>query len=61
MITHFVALGMGLAVVNGCVPVPRGLIAKPVTDLPSVTYHVVHQPSATDDPRVTALLEHFPW
>ncbi|GAB2605286.1 LysR family transcriptional regulator [Paractinoplanes abujensis] len=61
LITHFVTLGVGLAIVNGCVPVPRGLTAKPVTDLPSVTYHVVHRPEATDDPRVTALLDAFPW
>jgi DNA-binding transcriptional LysR family regulator len=56
LITHFVSLGVGLAVVNGCVPAPPGLVAKPVTDLPSVTYHVVHQPSAAHDPRVAALL-----
>ncbi|MBM2614400.1 LysR family transcriptional regulator [Actinoplanes sp. LDG1-06] len=61
LITHFVTLGVGLAIVNGCVPAPRGLVAKPVTDLPSVTYHVVHQPSATDDARVATLLERFPW
>ena len=56
LITHFVTLGVGLAIVNGCVPAPAGLVTKPVTDLPSVTYHVVHQPSATHDPRVAALL-----
>ncbi|MBL7259668.1 LysR family transcriptional regulator [Paractinoplanes lichenicola] len=61
LITHFVTLGVGLAIVNGCVPVPRGFTAKPVTDLPSVTYHVVHQPEAVNDPRVATLLSHFPW
>ncbi|MBU2670409.1 LysR family transcriptional regulator [Actinoplanes bogorensis] len=61
LITHFAALGVGLAIVNGCVPVPRGLVAKPVTDLPTVTYHVVHEPSAPNDPRVAALLDRFPW
>jgi hypothetical protein len=57
LITHFVALGVGLAVVNGCVPAPAGLVARPVIGLPSVTYHVVHQPSALSDPRVTGLLD----
>jgi hypothetical protein len=57
LITHFVALGVGLAVVNGCVPPPAGLVARPVTDLPKVTYHAVHQPTALSDPRVAGLLD----
>ncbi|GIF17965.1 DNA-binding transcriptional LysR family regulator [Actinoplanes tereljensis] len=60
LITHFVTLGVGLAIVNGCVPAPPGLIARPVTDLPSVTYQVVHQPSALADPRVATLLDRLP-
>jgi DNA-binding transcriptional LysR family regulator len=57
LISHFVALGVGLAVVNGCVPAPPGLVARPVVDLPAVTYHVVHQPGALADPRVAGLVE----
>jgi len=57
LITHFVVLGVGLAIVNGCVPAPPGLVARPVTDLPSVTYHAVHQPTALSDPRVAGLLD----
>jgi DNA-binding transcriptional LysR family regulator len=57
LIAQFVALGVGLAVVNGCVPPPAGLVARPVQDLPPVTYHVVHQPAALTDPRVSSLLE----
>jgi DNA-binding transcriptional LysR family regulator len=57
LIAQFVALGVGLAVVNGCVPPPVGLVARPVQDLPPVTYHVVHQPAALTDPRVSSLLE----
>ncbi|GID97350.1 LysR family transcriptional regulator [Amorphoplanes digitatis] len=57
LITHFVALGVGVAVVNGCVPAPPGLVARPVTDLPPVTYHAVHQPAALSDPRVAGLLD----
>jgi DNA-binding transcriptional LysR family regulator len=57
LITHFAALGVGLAIVNGCVPAPPGLVARPVTDLPAVTYHAVHQPAALSDPRVAGLLD----
>ncbi|GAA0504601.1 LysR family transcriptional regulator [Paractinoplanes deccanensis] len=57
LISHFVALGVGLAIVNGCVPPPAGSAAIPVADLPPVTYHVVHQPSALTDARVAGLLD----
>jgi DNA-binding transcriptional LysR family regulator len=57
LITQFVALGVGLAVVNGCVPAPPGLAALPVAGLPAVTYHVVHQRSALSDPRAAGLLD----
>lgn len=57
LITHFVTLGVGLAIVNGCVPAPPGLVARPVAGLPPVTYRVVHQPNALSDPRVAGLLE----
>lgn len=57
LIAQFVALGVGLAIVNGCVPPPAGVVALPVDDLPPVTYHLVHQPAAGSDPRVAGLLE----
>lgn len=57
LIAQFVALGVGLAIVNGCVPPPAGLVARPVAGLPPVTYHLVHQPAALSDPRVASLLE----
>lgn len=57
LITHFVTLGVGLAIVNGCVPAPPGLVARPVADLPPVTYYVVHQPGARSDPRVADLID----
>lgn len=47
---HFATAGVGLAVVNGCVPPGPGLVARTVTDLPSVAYHVVHRPGSRDDP-----------
>jgi DNA-binding transcriptional LysR family regulator len=53
---HYAALGVGLAVVTGCVTPAPGLVARRVTDLPHVTYHAVHRRNAGDDPRVAALL-----
>jgi len=38
LLVHFVALGLGATVVNGCVPAPPGLAGVPVTDLPDVGY-----------------------
>jgi DNA-binding transcriptional LysR family regulator len=38
---QFVALGLGVAVVNGCCRLPRGVVARPITDLPRLQYRVV--------------------
>ena len=53
---HFVALGVGLSIVNGCVRPPAGFTSRPITDLPRVPYYAVHLPSRTDDPRLADLL-----
>lgn len=53
---HFVSLRIGLAIVNGCVVPPPGLVTREITDLPSVPYHALHLPSRADDPLVTGLL-----
>jgi DNA-binding transcriptional LysR family regulator len=53
---HFVSLGLGLAVVNGCVTPTDGLVSRPVTDLPDIPYYAIHRPGALDDPRVADLL-----
>jgi hypothetical protein len=53
---HFVALGAGLAVVNGCVQPGPGVFARPITDLPEVAYHAVHRPGALDNARVARVL-----
>lgn len=39
---HFVTLGVGLAVVNGCVTPPPNHTAREITDLPKVPYYAVH-------------------
>lgn len=53
---HYAALGVGLAVVTGCVTPAPGLVARTVTDLPEITYHAAHHRDAADDPRVASLL-----
>jgi DNA-binding transcriptional LysR family regulator len=37
---HFVGLGLGLAVVNSFCPVPKGFVARPLDELPAVSYQV---------------------
>ncbi|QFG25636.1 LysR family transcriptional regulator [Actinomadura sp. WMMB 499] len=56
LMLHFVSLGVGLAVVNGCVTPSPGLVTREIIDLPTVPYHALHLPSRADDPLVTDLL-----
>jgi DNA-binding transcriptional LysR family regulator len=56
MTLQFAALGVGLAVVAGCVEPSPGLVARRIVDLPSVTFHAIHRPGALDDRRVADLL-----
>lgn len=48
---HFVSLGLGVAVANGCVPPLSGLRSVPVRDLPQVLYWAVWRPSRAADVR----------
>jgi DNA-binding transcriptional LysR family regulator len=41
LVLRFVELGLGLTVVNGCCEIPRGLVARPLHELPSVSYYVI--------------------
>jgi LysR family transcriptional regulator, low CO2-responsive transcriptional regulator len=41
LVLRFVELGMGLTVVNGCCEIPRTLAARPLPELPHVSYYVV--------------------
>ncbi len=42
LMMHFVKLGMGLTIVNSCCTVPRGLVSKPLKELPEIPYHLFH-------------------
>ncbi|MBW8483561.1 LysR family transcriptional regulator [Actinomadura parmotrematis] len=56
LLLHFVTLGVGFTVVNGCVRPPAGLVLREITDLPAVPYYALHQPDRADDPVVADLL-----
>lgn len=47
LLLRFVELGLGLTVVNGCCEIPRGLVARPLGELPSVSYYLVSRLGAT--------------
>jgi hypothetical protein len=47
---HFVALGVGIAVVNACCRLPRGLVARPLPELPRRTYSVIRRRDAASSP-----------
>lgn len=42
LMMHFVKLGMGLAIVNACCAVPRGLVSRSLKELPQISYYLIH-------------------
>lgn len=56
LMLHFVALGVGLAIVNGCVRPPPGLVGREISGWPTIPYYAAHLPGRDDDPRVRDLL-----
>jgi DNA-binding transcriptional LysR family regulator len=46
LILRFVELGVGLAVVNDCCRLPRGLVARPLAELPRQRYFVLRRKGA---------------
>jgi DNA-binding transcriptional LysR family regulator len=53
----FVAVGLGIAIVNGCVRPPDPVVTRRVVDLPDVVYTALHRPGALDDARVSTVLD----
>ncbi|WP_437726768.1 LysR family transcriptional regulator [Sorangium sp. So ce861] len=43
LMLHFVRLGVGIAVVNACCRLPRGLVARPLPELPRRVFYVVRR------------------
>ena len=42
LMLQFVKLGAGMAVVNACCNIPKGFVAVPLPDLPSLSFHIFH-------------------
>lgn len=43
LMLHFVGLGIGLAIVNGCCRLPPGLVGKALEELPGIRYQVLQR------------------
>lgn len=43
VILHFVKLGLGISIVNSCCNIPATMIALPIPELPSLTYHILER------------------
>ncbi|MEA2901631.1 MAG: LysR family transcriptional regulator, low CO2-responsive transcriptional regulator [Actinomycetota bacterium] len=52
---RFVELGVGLAIVNGCVTPPGDVVTRPVEDLPLVTYSAVFRSDARGKPAIASV------
>ena len=50
LMLHFARLGVGLAVVNGCCRIPRGLVARPLRELPRITYYALQRTAEQSSP-----------
>jgi DNA-binding transcriptional LysR family regulator len=53
---HFVAIGAGVCVANGCVQAVPGVVARPVEDLPPITYSTLSRPADRRTPPLVRLL-----
>mgnify|MGYP000255191065 CR=1 FL=1 len=64
LVLHFVQLGLGLTVVNGCCQLPRGLVARPLSELPTISYYLLSREGAALSAETALLrrmiLDHIP-
>lgn len=42
LMLQFVQLGLGLAIVNACCRLPKGVVTRPMPELPSIHYSIFH-------------------
>ncbi len=56
LMLHFVRLGVGWAVVNGCCRMPPGVVARPLAALPRTRYSVVWRRDSVPEGRAAELL-----
>ena len=57
LLVRFAELGLGLAIVNAFCRIPPGLVARPMPELPSRTYHLLQRTEAAREGSVAALAE----
>lgn len=57
LMIRFVQMGVGLAVVNSCCRLPRGLKGIPLPELPTLRYHVFHLKRAARNAQLKNLIE----
>lgn len=57
LMIHFVALGMGLTIVNSCCKIPKGLTAIPIDGLPKQHYFIIRRISHWTSDAVNALCD----
>jgi DNA-binding transcriptional LysR family regulator len=55
LLVRFAELGLGLAIVNAFCRVPDSLVARPMPELPSRTYHLLQRADAAREGAVSAL------
>jgi len=55
LILHFAQLGLGLAIVNDCCRVPSGMVGRPISGLPVVTYRIIRRQGAYPHPAAETL------
>jgi len=58
LMLHFARLGIGVAIVNSCCTIPRGLVAKSLPELPGIPYYLVQRERAVS-PGVDELRDTF--
>jgi DNA-binding transcriptional LysR family regulator len=57
LMIRFVQMGVGLAVVNACCRLPRGLVGVPLPELPALRYHLFQPKVAWSSPAVRQLVD----
>lgn len=57
LMIHFVKLGLGTAIVNGCCTVPKGLKALPIREFPTTKYYLLNKRSINFSPSQERLSE----
>jgi DNA-binding transcriptional LysR family regulator len=50
LMLKFVQMGLGLAVVNACCRLPKGVVARPLPELPSLQYFIFHSSRSLPKP-----------